>query len=186
MIVTSLYEVKIDWDRLIKYDNYLYDLSQNKSVPAILMLDTGCTSISISNQHMIDMGYSPIGINKVDAADGEYESNIYLLKNFWIFGHEFGDVYVSSCKLKNLDYSTEEQELPRFHGLLGMKFLECFNWSYDSELSIFKVTSLNQKKYNNFKSMPPTKSQLSSLISKNLILPKPKQLTRSTVFTNRF
>ena len=179
-------EINVSTHDLIIFPSYLFNLRENRSVGVDLIVDTGCTSLAISEQYMRDMGYKPIGVNITSAADGEFESNTYVLKNFWVFGYEFGDIYVSSCKLKNLDYGVEPNKTPRFHGLVGMLYLECFNWSYDSELNLFTVNSINQRKYKNFKSLPPTDMQLSNLITKNLIAnnksKSDKEFTRSTIF----
>jgi len=123
--LSKLYNIQIPLEKYGKH--YLIKARINDSIKLNLILDTGASSVSVTSSIMGKYDFHIAKRNvSTSTGNGIAKKHIYLVDKFSIEDVDLYDFNVGELR----NYKSNKD------GLLGMSFLEKFNWEIDEENNI--------------------------------------------------
>ena len=130
--LSKLYDIQIPMKKRGKH--YVIKAKINDNLNIKLMLDTGASGVSVKSYIMREYDFPIIKRDVVyNTANGQIRSNIYKVDKFTIEDIDLFNFNIGELKNYNSSYND---------GLLGMSFLEKFNWEIDEKNSILFLNKM--------------------------------------------
>lgn len=131
--LSKLFDIKIQMEKVGKH--YLIPFEINKEVKVKLMIDTGASGVSIKTSILENLNLKVYKYDQIyNTANGQVKRNIYHADVVKV-----GPIELFDFKIAEMDnYLSTYNE-----GLLGMSFLEKFDWQIEEESSTLLLKSKN-------------------------------------------